>query len=37
MKSGKEEETTNLTTKRYERKKNAKFYMCTLKNIWPKN
>lgn len=37
MKSGKEEEMTNLTTKRYETKKNAKFYMYTLKKICPKN
>lgn len=37
MKGGKEEETTNSATKRYEAKKNAKFYMYTLKKIWAKN
>lgn len=33
MKGDKEEETTNSATKRYEAKKNAKFYMYTLKKI----
>lgn len=33
MKSGKEEETTNSTTKRDETEKYAKFYMRALKKI----